>query len=213
LQQPVLKLGRPEADGRFSAGCCAALNFWTSRSPHIHGARQVAHPWGGRPRLRASPERSARSLRREGLYSSALVGLAAVKRAAGAFEALSPAKRGPQNRRTKTRWRWNLRFRGETTSALKLRLERAEAIIEIQKKVAVLLGLQLRATTSLDGRRGGLGASSGLIAAACTALGLSRASLHRPPGLPETAACGCAPRGQRQCGRLSRKSAKSYSTC
>ena len=49
-----------------------------------------------------------------------------------------------------------------------------------------------------------LAPGSGLITAACTALGLSRASLHR---------LRLCARGQRQCERLSRKSAKSYSTC
>ena len=78
-------------------------------------------------------------VRREGLYSSALTDWRR-QRAAGAFEALSPAKRGPKTTEPNplaaelalSRWD-NLR--------LKQRLERAEAIIEIQKKVAVLLGL------------------------------------------------------------------------
>ena len=45
-----------------------------------------------------------------------------------------------------------------------------------------------------------LAPGSGLIAAACTALGLSRASLHRRK-LPETAACACRADGHRRCGR------------
>src|ERR1017187_8497697 len=75
---------------------------------------------------------------REGLYSSALSDWRR-QRAAGAFEALSPAKRGktaepnPLAAELALSRRDNLR--------LKQRLERAEAIIEIQKKVAVLLGL------------------------------------------------------------------------
>ena len=57
-----------------------------------------------------------------------------------------------------------------------------------------------------------LAPGSGLIAAACTALGLSRAAFiaARPSGDSRLRLCA---RGQRQCGRLSRKSAKSYSTC
>ena len=57
-----------------------------------------------------------------------------------------------------------------------------------------------------------LAPGSGLIAAACTALGLSRASLHRRQAFRRQPLAAVR-RGQRQCGRLSRKSAKSYSTC
>ena len=78
-------------------------------------------------------------VRREGLYSSALTDWRR-QRDAGAFEALSPAKRGPQTAEPNPlaaelaqSLRDNLR--------LKQRLERAEAIIELQKKVAALLGL------------------------------------------------------------------------
>ena len=78
-------------------------------------------------------------LRREGLYSSALCDWRR-QRAAGAFEALSPVKRGPRVAEANP-------LSGERAQALRdnqrlsRRLERAEAIIEIQKKVALLLGL------------------------------------------------------------------------
>ena len=78
-------------------------------------------------------------VRREGLYSSALSDWRR-QRAAGVFEALSPAKRGPKTAESNPlaaklaqSLRDNLR--------LKQRLERAETIIELQKKVAALLGL------------------------------------------------------------------------
>jgi transposase len=78
-------------------------------------------------------------LRREGLYSSALSDWRR-QRDAGAFEALSPVRRGPKTEKPNPlaaelaqSQRDNLR--------LKQRLERAEAIIELQKKVAALLGL------------------------------------------------------------------------
>ena len=78
-------------------------------------------------------------IRREGLYSSALSDWRR-QRAAGAFEALSPARRGPRVAAPNP-------LAGELAQALRenqrlsRRLERAEAIIDVQKKVAVLLGL------------------------------------------------------------------------
>ena len=78
-------------------------------------------------------------VRREGLYSSALSDWRR-QRAAGAFEALSPAKRGPKTAEPNP-LAAELALSRRDNLRLKLRLERAEAIIEIQKKVAVLLGL------------------------------------------------------------------------
>jgi transposase len=77
-------------------------------------------------------------MRREGLYSSALSDWRR-QRAAGAFEALSPVKRGPKVAEPHP-------LASELAQALRdntrltRRLERAEAIIEVQKKVAALLG-------------------------------------------------------------------------
>ena len=78
-------------------------------------------------------------VRREGLYSSALSDWRR-QRAAGAFQALSPAKRGPKTAEPNP-LAAELALSRRDNLRLKLRLERAEAIIEIQKKVAVLLGL------------------------------------------------------------------------
>jgi transposase-like protein len=78
-------------------------------------------------------------VRREGLYSSALSDWRR-QRAAGAFEALSPAKRGPKTVEPNP-LAVELALARRDNLRLKQRLERAEAIIEIQKKVAVLLGL------------------------------------------------------------------------
>ena len=77
-------------------------------------------------------------VRREGLYSSALSDWRR-QRAAGAFEALSPAKRGPKTAEPNPLAAELARSRRENLR-LKQRLERAEAIIELQKKVAALLG-------------------------------------------------------------------------
>jgi transposase len=78
-------------------------------------------------------------LRREGLYSSALSDWRR-QRDAGALGALTPSKRGPKPpppnplaAELATARRDNIR--------LQQRLVRAEAIIELQKKVAELLGL------------------------------------------------------------------------
>jgi transposase len=78
-------------------------------------------------------------VRREGLYSSALTDWRR-QRAAGAFEALSPARRGPKTAEPNP-LAAELALSRRDNLRLKQRLERAEAIIEIQKKVAVLLGL------------------------------------------------------------------------
>ena len=70
-------------------------------------------------------------VRREGLYSSALSDWRR-QRAAGAFEALNPAKRGPKTAEPNPLAAELARSRRENLR-LKQRLERAEAIIELQK--------------------------------------------------------------------------------
>jgi transposase len=77
-------------------------------------------------------------VRREGLYSSALSDWRR-QRAAGAFEALSPAKRGPKTAEPNP-LAAELALSRRENLRLKQRLERAETIIELQKKVAALLG-------------------------------------------------------------------------
>lgn len=96
-------------------------------------------------RILADTDRAAGSggvgaiLRREGLYSSVLSDWRR-QRDAGAFGALTPSKRGPKvpplnplATELASARRDNIR--------LQQRLERAEAIIELQKKVAELLGV------------------------------------------------------------------------
>jgi len=78
-------------------------------------------------------------LRREGLYSSALSDWRR-QRDAGAFEALSPVKRGPKVAAANPLAAENAQLLRDV-KRLTLRLERAEAVIGIQKKVAALLGL------------------------------------------------------------------------
>jgi transposase-like protein len=129
------------------------------RSPTVVAAPASASPeLSDRPRRRtftaedklrilAETDRAAETggigaiLRREGLYSSALTDWRR-QRDAGAFTALVPGKRGrktaepnPLSAEVTALQRDNAR--------LALRLSRAEAIIDIQKKVAVLLGIPL----------------------------------------------------------------------
>ena len=76
-------------------------------------------------------------VRREGLYSSALTDWRR-QRAAGAFEALSPVKRGPKVAAPNPLAAEHAQLQRDNRLLTK-RLERAEAIIEIQKKIALLL--------------------------------------------------------------------------
>ena len=80
-------------------------------------------------------------LRREGLYSSALTEWRRL-RDAGAFGALVPAKRGPKTIEANP-MAAELALVQRDNARLTRRLERAEAIIDLQKKVAELLGIPL----------------------------------------------------------------------
>lgn len=75
-------------------------------------------------------------LRREGLYSSHLDKWRA-QRKRGVLQALTPQKRGPKANAQAAEI---VRLRREN-DRLRARLQQAEAIIEIQKKLSVLLGL------------------------------------------------------------------------
>ncbi len=86
-------------------------------------------------------------LRREGLYSSALTDWRR-QRDAGAFEALKPLRRGPKPVVVQSAGADLGQLRRENTN-LRRRLEHAEAIIDIQKKVAALLGIPM-ATSEND---------------------------------------------------------------
>ncbi len=83
-------------------------------------------------------------LRREGLYSS-LLSAWRRQRDAGALASLRSKKRGPKPRAVDPRVK---RLEREVTQ-LRRQLEQAETIIEIQKKVAGILGIPLR-TSELD---------------------------------------------------------------
>lgn len=107
-------------------------------------ARRRRFPASYKQRILAEIERCTKPgevgglLRREGLYSS-LVSRWRQQREAGALEALEPKKRGrkprpidPQARRVAELERENAHLRDK--------LEKAETIIEVQKKLSLLLG-------------------------------------------------------------------------
>lgn len=83
-------------------------------------------------------------LRREGIYSSLLSDWRR-QRDAGAFNALSPARRGPKPATINPLAAELAGAQAENARLLR-RLERAEAIIDLQKKVADLLGSPLPPT-------------------------------------------------------------------
>ena len=80
-------------------------------------------------------------LRREGLYSSALSDWRR-QRDAGAYGALVPGKRGPRTAEANPLTAEMARLQRNNAQRTQ-RLARAEAIIDIQKKVAALLGIPL----------------------------------------------------------------------
>src|SRR4051794_12295816 len=89
-------------------------------------------------------------LRREGLYSSALTEWRR-QRDAGILDGLTPLRRGPKASEPPP-LAAELAKAQQDIARLKLRLERAEAIIELQKKVADLLGTPLSPIDNDDGR-------------------------------------------------------------
>ena len=85
-------------------------------------------------------------LRREGLYSSALTEWRR-QREVGVLGGLAPARRGPKPTEPNP-LASELAKAQQDNARLRLRLERAEAIIALQKKVSDLLGLPLPPTDS-----------------------------------------------------------------
>lgn len=81
-------------------------------------------------------------LRREGLFSSHLTEWRAV-RARGELEALAPKKRGPEAAPAPDARAREIDDLKRQLAKATIRAERAEALIDIQKKVAALLGTPL----------------------------------------------------------------------
>jgi transposase-like protein len=89
----------------------------------------------------ATPTQRGALVRREGLYSSHLTTWRR-QRAQGALDGLAPKKRGPKANPLATE---NARLQHEI-ERLQAQLQRAETIIEVQKKLSQLLGLSTEAT-------------------------------------------------------------------
>src|SRR6266478_8445001 len=83
-------------------------------------------------------------LRREGLYSSHLTTWRAA-RDRGELEGLSPKQRGPRAAQPDAREK-KIAEQEREIARLTTRAERAEALVELQKKLAALLGTPLMAT-------------------------------------------------------------------
>ena len=149
MVMPVIPFEKTLADGAGTEG---------GRRPSVVPAPSAASPeLGDRPRRRtfaaaeklrilrqvddAGPGGIGAVLRREGLYSSLLTDWRR-QRDAGAYEALKAVKRGPKPAVLHPLAAEHARLQRENKS-LTLRLQRAEAVIEIQKKVALLLGLSM----------------------------------------------------------------------
>lgn len=80
-------------------------------------------------------------LRREGLYSSHLSAWRRARRR-GELAGLAPKKRGPAPKKRDARDRRIVELEREN-ARLKARAERAEGLVEVPKKVADLLGIEL----------------------------------------------------------------------
>ena len=80
-------------------------------------------------------------LRREGLYSSHLSAWRAA-RSRGELAGLAPRKRGPKAKPPDPRDKRNAELEREL-KRFQARAERAEALVEVQKKLSALLGIEL----------------------------------------------------------------------
>ena len=87
-------------------------------------------------------------LRREGLYWSNLTTWRK-QRESGELAGLSARKRGPQ-RREKNPLAERVRELERDNMRLKQRAERAEGIVELQKKVSEILGIELEKSVATD---------------------------------------------------------------
>ena len=126
---------------------------------------------------RVTPGGIGAVLRREGPYSSALSDCHR-QRGAGAFAALHPVARGPKTTPLNSLAAEHARLLRDN-KRLTQRLERPEAIIDLQKNSG-LAGLADRQRRGIRMEAlAALAPGSGMIAASCAALGVSRASLHR----------------------------------
>ena len=149
MVMPLIHFEKTLAEGAETEG---------GRRPNVVPAPSAASPeLADRPRRRtftaaeklrilrdvdhAGPGGIGAILRREGLYSSAITDWRR-QRDAGAYEGLSPVKRGPKPVAAQPLSAEHARLQRDY-KRLEKRLERAEAVIDIQKKVSLFLGLAI----------------------------------------------------------------------
>jgi len=94
------------------------------------------------------PGELGKLLRREGLYSSILATWRR-QREEGTLKGLAPKKRGRKSQKNDPMYRKVSQLEKENRR-LKKKLEQAELIIDIQKKVAALLGIPLKTPESIE---------------------------------------------------------------
>jgi hypothetical protein len=104
-------------------------------APPFHRRIQAEHPGGSRSRQRLRGVGVL--LRREGLYSSLLTTWQR-EREAGVRQALTPQKRGPKSKRDPVQEE-NQKLQRDN-QRLTEQLRKAEIVIDVQKKMAALLG-------------------------------------------------------------------------
>ena len=135
------------APAQRKAGCRVGANGGESR---IVGPAQ-AFTAGEKLRILEETDRAAGTgdiLRREGLYSTTLTDWRR-QREAGTLGALTPARRGPKVSQPHPLTAELAKAQREN-ARLQQRLERAEAIIDLPKKLSDLLGIPLAPINSGD---------------------------------------------------------------
>jgi transposase len=146
LEKESLKKDMAETEGARRASGVSATGAGGVPDPEV-AAKPKRRRFSAEYRLRIVREADACKepgeigalLRREGLYSS-LLSAWRRQRDAGALAGLEPKKRGPKAKVIDPR----VKRLERDVARLKRKLEQAETIIEIQKKVAGILGIPLR---------------------------------------------------------------------
>jgi len=134
--------GAETEDGRWptlvSAPAAASPELSASPRRRKFTAKEKLRILGEIDRAAGIPGAIGAIMRREGLYSSAITDWRR-QREAGAYEGLSPVKRGPKSVAANPLSAEHAKLQRDY-KRLEKRLERAEAVITIQKKLALLLG-------------------------------------------------------------------------
>lgn len=143
---PALTASDRPGSATADAGSSAALpSITAAASPELTAATPKRRVFSAQYKLQILEETDGAMdtgqvsaiLRREGLYSSALTDWRR-QRAAGTLGALQPRRRGPQKAPVNP-LQADLATANREIGVLRRRLDQAEAIIAIQKKVAALL--------------------------------------------------------------------------